>query len=92
MFDYPSFITAFDSIVSYTVASDRDRLCVLAKYTSGKAHKALTGFLALNSEHAYIEARKLVDHCFGNPVHVAESYKFRFKMVILPIYKHSQIF
>ena len=78
-FDYPAFVTAFDSIISENVTSDKDRLYFLAKYTSGKANDAIKGFLAVNSENAYREARKLLDHRFGNPVHVAEAYKARLR-------------
>ena len=74
-FEYPAFITAFDSIVSANVPSDRDRLFFLDKYTKDKANEVVKGFLAMSSDSAYKEARKLLDHRFGNPVHVAEAYK-----------------
>ncbi|KAK3724970.1 hypothetical protein QZH41_005872 [Actinostola sp. cb2023] len=74
-FDFPAFVTAFDSIISANVSSDKDRLYFLEKYTKGKANEVVKGFLAMSSDSAYQEARKLFDHRFGNPVHVAESYK-----------------
>ena len=37
--------------------------------------EVVKGFLAMSSDSAYKEARKLLDHRFGNPVHVAEAYK-----------------
>ena len=73
-FDYPAFTTAFDSIISGNVQSNRDRLYFLDKYTVGKANEIVKGFLAVNSEDAYTEARKL-----GNLVHVAEAYKSRLR-------------
>ena len=78
-FDYPAFITAFDSIISENVQSNKDRLYFLDKYTVGKANEIVRGFLAVNSEDAYTEARKLLDQRFGNPVHVAEAYKSRLR-------------
>lgn len=74
-FEYPAFVTAFDSIIAANVPSDRDRLYFLEKYTRGKANDVVKGFLAMPSDSAYREARKLLDHRFGNPVHVAEAYK-----------------
>ena len=74
-FEYPAFITAFDSIISANVPSDRDRLFFLNKYTKDKANEVVKGFLAMSSDSAYKEARKLLDHRFGNPVHVAQAYK-----------------
>ena len=74
-FEYPAFTTAFDSIISRNVPSDRDRLYFLDKYTKGKANEVVKGFLAMSSDSAYERARKLLDERFGNPVHVAEAYK-----------------
>ena len=78
-FDYPAFTTAFDSIISENVQSNRDRLYFLDKYTVGNANEIVKGFLAVNSEDAYTEARKLLDQRFGNPIHVAEAYKSRLR-------------
>ena len=74
-FEYPAFVTAFDSIIASNVATERDKLFFLEKYTSGKANEAIKGFLATSSDTAYSEARKLLDQRFGNPVVVAEDYK-----------------
>ena len=77
-FDDPAFTTAFDSIISGNVQSNRDRL-FLDKYTVQRANEIIKDFLAVNSEDAYTEARKLLDQRFGNPVHVAEAYKSRLR-------------
>jgi len=74
-FEYPAFTTAFDSIISRNVPSDRDRLYFLDKYTKGKANEVVKGFLAMTSDSAYERARKLLDERFGNPIHVAKAYK-----------------
>lgn len=75
-FDRPPFIAAFDAIISSRVTSDKDKLYFLSKYMSGKAHNVLKNYMSLNSESAYEEARKLLADRFGNPVWVAEAYKF----------------
>ena len=54
---------------------DRDRLFFLDKYTKDTANEVVKGYLAMSSDSAYKEARKLLDHRFGNPVNVAEAYK-----------------
>ena len=74
-FEYPAFVTAFDTIIAANVPSDKDRLFFLEKYTNGKANQVIKGFLATNSNTAYSEARSLLDRRFGNPVVVAEDYK-----------------
>ena len=78
-FEYPAFVTAFDSIISSNVPSNRDRLYFLDKYTSGKANDVVNGFLAMSSDSAYERARNMLDHRFGNSVHVAEAYKSRLR-------------
>ena len=78
-FEYPAFVTAFDSIIAANVAADKDRLFYLENYTSGKANEAIRGFLATNSDTAYAEARKLLDQRFGNPVIVAENFKTKLR-------------
>ena len=78
-FDYPAFITAFDSIISENVPSNKDRLYFLNKYTDGKANEVVKEFLAVNSDNAYTEARRILGQRFGNPIHVAEAYKSRLR-------------
>ena len=73
-FDYPTFISAFDAIISRRVASDKDKLYFLNKYTSGKAHDVLKNFLMFNLVNRYQEARR-----FGNPVRVDEAYKSKLR-------------
>ena len=74
-FEYPAFMTTFDSIICSNVPSNKDRLYFLDKYTRGKANNIVKGFLAMSSDSAYDKARKMLDQRFGNPVHVAEAYK-----------------
>ena len=50
------FFSAFDSIISDNVVSDKDRLYYLAKYTSGKTNDRVKRFLTVNSESGYREA------------------------------------
>ena len=75
-FDYQAFVTAFDSIISENVSLNKDHLDFLEKYIVGRANEIVRGFLLVNSESAYTEARKPLDQRFGNPVHVAEAYKW----------------
>ena len=78
-FEYPAFVTAFDSIIAANVSAEKDKLFFLEKYTRGKANEAIKGSLATNSDTAYTETRKLLDQRFGNPVVVSEDYKKRLR-------------
>ena len=96
-FEYPAFVTAFDSIIAANVPADKDKL-FLEKYPAGKANKVVKGFLATNSDTAYSKARKLLDQRFGNPVVVAEDYKRKLKvgdrsaMAIVKDWRNALIF
>ena len=57
------------------VDSEKDELYFLRKYTSGKAHEVVKGFLTWDSDKGYEETRKLLAQHFGNPFWVAEAYK-----------------
>ena len=46
-FDYPTFIAAFDAMIEKKVDSEKDKLYFWSKYTSGKAHEVVKGFLPL---------------------------------------------
>ena len=69
----------FETIIESKVDSDRDRLYFLNKYTAGKANDIIKGFVTMNSEDGYKEARELLAKRFGDPFHVAQAYKTRLK-------------
>ena len=73
--DYPSFVQAFEATIENRVDSNKDRLFFLNKYTSGKANEAIKGFVTLNTDDGYNEAKALLAERFGNPYNVAEKYK-----------------
>ncbi|KAK3712760.1 hypothetical protein QZH41_011076 [Actinostola sp. cb2023] len=56
-FEYPTFVRAFEAIIENKVSSDRDRLYFLNKYTVGKANDVVKGFVTLNTDDGYKEAR-----------------------------------
>ena len=70
-FEYPPFVLAFDSFISSNVPSDRDQVYFLDKNTTEKANNVDKGFVDMSSDSANKRAQKLLDHRFGNPVHVA---------------------
>ena len=52
-FEYPAFITAFDSIIAKKVHTDKDQLFFLEKYTDRSANEEIKGSLATTSDIAY---------------------------------------
>ena len=77
--DYPTFIQAFETIIESKVEASRDRLFFLNKYTTGKANDVVKGFIAMNTGDVYNQAKKLLTQRFGDPYHVAESFKSRLR-------------
>ncbi|RMX40963.1 hypothetical protein pdam_00014876 [Pocillopora damicornis] len=55
-FDYPTFIAAFNVMIEKKVDSEKDKLYFSSKYTSGKAHEVVKGFLTWDSDKGYEEA------------------------------------
>ena len=51
----------------------------MSKYTAGKAHEVVKGFLTWDSDKGYQEARKLLAQRFGNPFRVAEAYRAKLR-------------
>ena len=52
-----------------------ERLFYLGKYTSGEAKEAISGLLQLNTEEAYIKAKKTLKSRFGNQFLVSTAYR-----------------
>ena len=77
--EYPTFIQAFETIIESKVEASRDRLFFLNKYTTGKANDVVKGFVAMNAGDGYTQAKKLLAQRFGDPYHVAESFKSRLR-------------
>ena len=72
---YPTWKKSFDTIVERRTDSPSQRLYYLGRYTTGKAKESISGLLALDSEHAYRDARKILSDRFGNPFLVANAYR-----------------
>ena len=76
---YPTWKKSFDTIVERRTDSSSQRLYYLGRYTTGEAKESISGLLALDSEDAYLEARKILFDRFGNPYLVANAYKKKIK-------------
>ena len=76
---YPTWKKSFDTIVERRTDSSSQRLYYLGRYTTGEAKESVSGLLALDSEDAYLEARKILSDRFGNPYLVANAYKKKIK-------------
>ena len=70
-FDYPYFITAFES----RVKDPQQRLYYLNQFTNGEAREVIKGLVTLNSPEAYVKARSLLKERFGPTYRVAHAYK-----------------
>ena len=75
----PTWKKSFDTIVERRTDSSSQRLYYLGRYTTGEAKESISGLLALDSEDAYLEARKILSDRFGNPYLVANAYKKKIK-------------
>ena len=74
-FDYPYFITAFESLIESRVEDPQQRLYYLGQFMNGEAREVIKGLVTLNSPEAYAKARSLLKERFGHPYRVAHAYK-----------------
>ena len=74
-FDYPYFVSAFDSLIEAKVDDLKQRLYFLNQFTSGEAREMIKVLVTLNSPGAYSKARNLLKEPFGHPYRVAQAYK-----------------
>jgi hypothetical protein len=74
-FDYPYFVSAFDSLIEAKVDDLKQRLYYLNQFTSGEAREMIKVLVTLNSPGAYSKARNLLKEPFGHPYRVAQAYK-----------------
>ena len=56
-FDYPYFITAFESLIESRVEDPQQRLYYLNQFTNEEAREVIKGLVTLNSPKAYAKAR-----------------------------------
>ena len=72
-------VRGLDTIVERRTDSSSQRLYYLGRYTKGEGKESISGLFALDSEDAYLEARKILSDRFGNPYLVANAYKKKIK-------------
>ncbi|XP_078494836.1 uncharacterized protein LOC144749702 [Ciona intestinalis] len=63
---FPSWETAFDSLIGSRASSAAQKLNMLQQYLSGEPRHLVDGFFLLQSEEAYTEARKQLKARYGN--------------------------
>ena len=71
---YPIWIKAFKTFIKGKTKSSAERLYYLSKFTSGEAKESICGLLSLNSEEAYLRAKKILVTRFGNAFLVSNAY------------------
>lgn len=77
VFEYPEWISSIVTQVECKYPKATDRLYYLGKYTSGEAKMCIKSLLSLNTEEAYIKAKKLLSSRYGNKLILANSYRER---------------
>ena len=72
---YPIWIKAFETFIEGKTKLSSERLYYLSKFTSGEAKEAISGLLSLDSEKAYVKAKKILTDRFGNAFLVSNAYR-----------------
>ena len=72
--EFPSFMTAFESLIESKVDDSCERLYFLGQYTSGKAKEVINGCLQRKTDGSYEEAKGLLKRHFGDPFKIANAH------------------
>ena len=72
---YPMWIKSFETFIERKTKDPSERLYYLSKFTADGAKEAVSGLLPLDSEEAYVEAKKILASRFGDPFLVSNAYR-----------------
>lgn len=72
--DYIQFLRQFDSLVVANTDSFDEKLNYLLQFTTGEAHKIVSGYSHLEARTGYVAARKEFQDRYGDPEIVAQAY------------------
>ena len=72
---YPMWIKSFETFIERKTKDPSERLYYLCKFTTDGTKEAVGGLLPLDSEEAYIEAKKILASRFGDPFLVSNGYR-----------------
>ena len=73
--EYPIWIKAFETFIEGKMKTSAERLYYLGKFTAGEVKEAIRGLLSLDSQEAYIRAKKILTSRFGNTFLVSNAYR-----------------
>ena len=74
---YHPWKTSFDMLIGHGNVTAAEKIFFLQKYTSGEAKKCIEGAFYLESDEAYISARKKLERRFGSDFTIAEAFRNR---------------
>ena len=72
---YPLWIKSFETFIERKTKDPSERLYYLGKFTADEAKESISGLLPLDSEEAYVEAKRILASRFGNPFLVSNAYR-----------------
>ena len=75
--EFPTFSTAFESLIESKVKDPIERLYFLGQYTVGKAKEVIKGCLQRRTCDAYNEAKHLLERQFGDPFKITNAHVTR---------------
>nr|XP_039258111.1 uncharacterized protein LOC120334671 [Styela clava] len=76
---FPIWLGDFEDLIERNVRNPNRRLRYLLKYTTGDARKAIEGFMGIDDENAYNEAKATLMEWYGDSATISRAYKQRLK-------------
>nr|XP_039253642.1 uncharacterized protein LOC120330761 [Styela clava] len=72
---FPIWLGDFEDLIERNVRNPNRRLRYLLKYTTGDARKAIEGFMGIDDENAYNEAKATLMEWYGDSATISRAYK-----------------
>ncbi|KAJ8035280.1 hypothetical protein HOLleu_22452 [Holothuria leucospilota] len=72
---YPAWKSAIDLLLENKGVPSNERFHFLRKYLSGPPREAIEGYFLIPTSDTYVEARRLLDERYGNPLIIADAFR-----------------
>lgn len=72
---YPDWLASFTTLIENRNIPAAERIHYLKKYLGGPARQAVSGYFLLRSEHAYEEAKNILEGRYGSSYAISEAFR-----------------
>ena len=72
---FPTWLNSYEALIERRTDVASERLYFLGRYTGGDARSCIQGYLTLHTDEAYVQAKSMLIHRYGDKVKIGRAYK-----------------